>query len=92
MAQYDGSIRINTEISTKNAQIQLAALENRMGKTADKIASLNAKMESLKDTKIPTREYQEISAQIDKARHSLDRLLEKQAQMQSEGKTNVSFG
>ena len=88
MAQYDGSIRINTEISTKNAQIQLAALENRMGKTADKIASLNAKMESLKDTKIPTREYQEISAQIDKARHSLDRLLEKQAQMQSEGKTS----
>lgn len=88
MPQYDGSIKINTEISTKNAQIQLATLENRMGKTADKIASLRAKMNSLKDAKIPTQEYQEISVQIDKARHSLDGLLEKQAQLQSEGKTS----
>lgn len=63
-------------------------LENRIVKTADKIASLRSKMDALKDTKIPTQEYQEISAQISKAEMEFNKLLEKQEQMQREGKDN----
>lgn len=86
MAQYDGTIRINTNIRIKEAQVQLASLENRMKKTADKITSLRSKMDALKDTKIPTQEYKDISEQIAKATAEFDRLLEKQEQMQRTGK------
>jgi len=88
MSGYDGSIKIKTEISTKQAEVQLSALQNRIVKTADKIDSLRSKMGSLKDTKIPTQEYSEISAQIEKAEQKFNKLLEKQEQMQREGKDN----
>lgn len=88
MAQYDGSIRINTKINSKEASAQLMTLENRIVKTADKIAGLRSKMDSLKDAKIPTREYSEIYTQIQKAESEFNKLLEKQEQMQREGKDN----
>lgn len=86
MAQYDGSIRINTKIDNKQASVQLMTLENRIVKTADKIAGLRSKMDALKDAKIPTQEYSEISTQIQKAESEFNKLLEKQEQMQREGK------
>lgn len=86
MSRYDGSIRINTDIKTKEAHVQLAALENRMQKTADKISSLRSKMDALKDVKIPTQDYKDISEQIGKAEQKLNGLLAKQEQMQREGK------
>lgn len=86
VAQYDGSIRINTKISTKNAKIQLVTLENSMVKTADKIDSLRSKLDSLKNTQIPTQEYKEIISDISKAENELGKLIEKQSQMQQEGK------
>lgn len=86
MAQYDGSIRINTEINTRNASAQLMSLENRIAKTADKIAALRSKMDALKDAKVPTQEYKDVAAQIEKAEHKFNKLLEKQEQMQREGK------
>lgn len=85
---YDGSIKIDTSIDTKKASSQLLTLENRIVKTADKIASLRSKMDSLKNAKIPTQEYQEISVQIEKAEQKFNKLLEKQEQMQREGKDN----
>lgn len=88
MAQYDGSIRINTKIDSKQASAQLMTLENRIVKTADKIAGLRSKMDALKDAKIPTQEYSEISTQIQKAESEFNKLLEKQEQMQREGKDN----
>ena len=88
MAQYDGSIRINTQINTSGASSQLMTLENRIVKTADKIATLRSKMDSLKNAQIPTQEYQEISNQIAKAESEFNKLLEKQEQMQREGKDN----
>lgn len=88
MAQYDGSIRINTKIDSKEASAQLMTLENRIVKTADKIAALRSKMNSIKDAKIPTEEYKEVSAQIQKAETDLNNLLRKQDQMQNEGKNN----
>lgn len=87
MAQYDGSIRINTQINVKSAEAQLGELEVSISKSANKMADLRSKLDSLKTAQIPTQEYAEISAQIEKAQHSLDGLLEKQERMQSEGKT-----
>ena len=72
MAQYDGSIRINTQINTKQAQVNLATLENRMVKTADKIASLRSKMDALKDAKIPTQEYTSAQKQVEKLEKDLE--------------------
>ncbi|MCM1219823.1 MAG: hypothetical protein NC548_35580 [Lachnospiraceae bacterium] len=86
MAQYDGSIRINTKINTSEASSQLMSLENRMVKAADRIASLQAKMDALKDVQIPTQEYKSIESDIARANRELGNLLEKQAQMQNEGK------
>lgn len=88
MANYDASIRVSTKIDTKNAEIQLSTLENRIVKTSDKIASLRSKMDALKDAKIPTQEYSEITTQIRKAETEFNKLLEKQEQMQREGKDN----
>lgn len=85
---YDGSIRINTQIDTKNASAQIMSLENRIAKTTDKMAALRAERDALRNTKIPTQEYSEISLQIEKAEAELNRLLEKQEQMQQEGKNN----
>lgn len=90
MAEYDGSIRINTKIETKEASAQLMTLENRIVKTADKISSLRSKMDALKDTKIPTEEYKSIQSDISKAEKELEKLLEKQAQMQNDGKASGS--
>lgn len=86
MPQMDGSIRIGTKIETKEAERELKGLESSIAKTADKIASLRSKMDALKDVKLPTQEYQEISTQIAKAEEKFNKLLEKQEQMQREGK------
>lgn len=86
MAQYDGSIRINTEINSRNASAQMMSLESRIAKTSDKIASLRSKMDSLKNVKIPTQEYKSIESDIAKAETELEKLIEKQSQMQREGK------
>lgn len=88
MAEYDGSIRINTKIDTKEASAQLMSLENRIVKTSEKIASLRSKMDTLKDAKIPTQEYKAIETDIAKAEKELEKLIEKQAQMQNAGKNS----
>lgn len=86
MTQYDGSIRVGTKIETKEAERELKDLESSIQKTADKITSLCSKMDALKDVKLPTKEYQEISAQIEKAEQRFNKLLEKQEWMQRGGK------
>lgn len=88
MAQYDGSIRILTEISTNAAKKSLGTLSNMIVLTAKEISKLRSKMDSLKDQKVPTQEYQEIANQIKKSESELNKLLKKQEQMQSEGKNN----
>lgn len=75
MSRYDGSIRINTDIRTKEAQVQLAALENRMVKTTDKISSMRAKMDALKDAKIPTQEFTDLQKEIAAAEKELEKMV-----------------
>lgn len=85
MANYDGSILINTKINVKSAEVQLSALENRMVKTADKIGALRAKMDALKDAQVPTQEYAALDRQLAKLGAEYDRISEKQIRFLSTG-------
>lgn len=78
MAQYDGSIRINTDISVKSAEKQLKTLENNMSKTAEKVASLRDKMDALRSVNIPTDEYKEVQKQISSTEAKLNGLITRQ--------------
>ena len=85
MAQYDGSIRINTKIDTKDAKMQLSALQHAIVQTADEIAALRSKMDALKDAKIPTERYKELREYIEGVKASISSATEKMKQMESEG-------
>lgn len=85
MAQYDGSIRINTKISVKEAEVQLTTLENRMKKTADRIVSLRSKMDAMKDAKIPTEEYTKLQSQLDSTIKKYEELDEQVKTLQKIG-------
>lgn len=74
MGQYDGAVLINTKIDTKSANVKLEELRIRMTKTADKIASLSSKMDSLKDARIPTKEYTSLQKDLDKATEKFEEL------------------
>lgn len=85
MAQYDGSVRINTKIDTKGASAQLMSLENRIVKTADKVASLRSKMDSLKNAKVPTQEYAEVQRQIEDTEKKINDLTARQEKFLATG-------
>lgn len=89
MAQYDGSIRINTQILVKSAERQLRALENSMDKTATKAASLRDKMEAMRSTKIPTQEYAALDKELSNLGTQYDRIAERQQKfLEAGGKEN----
>lgn len=85
MAQYDGSIRIKTEITTKQAEVQLSTLQNRIVKTADTIESLRSKMDALKNAKIPTEAYVTVQKQIDAYDKKFGNLIDKQEKFLASG-------
>lgn len=75
MSNYDASIRIDTRINTKSAEVQLERLENQILKSSDKIKDLRSKMDSLKDQKIPTQEYQNLQKELDKATKEMQKMV-----------------
>lgn len=81
MAQYDGSVRINTEIETKKAKIQLTSMENRIVKAADKVDSLRSKMDALKDVKTPTQEYKDLQKELSAAEKELGKMAGKEKEL-----------
>lgn len=85
MAGYDGSIRVQTDLDTKNAKVQLASLQNRMAKTADKINALRSKMDAMKDMQIPTQEYSELQKYIENTGYKLAALRERQERFLATG-------
>lgn len=75
---YDGEIKINTTIDTKNVSAQMLSIDNQIAKTADKIDLLKQKMSAMKDSAAPTSEYKSLQNQIEKAKLSLDGLAAKE--------------
>lgn len=89
MANYDGSIRINTQIDTKNASSQMLRLENQISKAAKKAADLTEKMRQMENQKAPTEEFKAVEEQIDDAQKKLDSLNAKMEKfVQTGGKTD----
>ena len=88
MAQYDGSIRINTEITVKQAEKELKSLESSISKTAKEIASLRSKMNALETSARPTEEYLKLHDYIQRMEYGFSKLLEKQEQMQADGRSS----
>lgn len=88
MSQYDGSIRINTKIDTKNVSSQMLRLENQISKASRKASDLTQKMREMESKKIPTEDYQNISDALLKSNQELDKLLQRQQEMIGKGKTS----
>jgi len=86
----DSTIKIKTQIETKQAEVQLATLENRMQKTADKAAQLRESMRKMENAKVPTQEYAEIQKQIEKANAEFEKLLIKQHEMVKNGQVGTT--
>ncbi len=85
MANYDGRIKIDTEISGKNASSQMMSLEKRIVQTADKIAALKDKMSALSAAKIPTQEYADLKKELAAAEDRADKLYGKLRIMEKSG-------
>ena len=75
MAQYDGTIRIVTKITTKDAEGSLASLEWQIKKSAKYMDELRSKKDALKGKKIYTEEFKELEKQVAKADEELERLV-----------------
>lgn len=88
MAQYDGAIRIITKITTKDAKESLHSLEYTIKKSAKEIDSLRAKMDALKNQKIPTKEWKELEKELSDAKSNLEKLIAKQTEWESLGVTS----
>ena len=88
MAEYDGHIRINTKIDTKNISSQMLRLENQIAKASRKAAYLTQKMREMESAKIPTEEYKNISDAFHRSNAELDKLLQRQKEMVASGKTS----
>lgn len=90
MAQYDGSIRILTEISTEAAKKSLGTLSNTITKTAKEISSLRSKMDALKGQKFYTDDCKKLQADLSIAEKKLAELVLKQDEWEKLGITSGS--
>ena len=91
MSQYDGSIRINTKIDTKNVSSQMLRLDNQIAKTARKASELTDELRRMEKQKVPTDEFVSVQKQIDEAQSKLEKLNERMEKFTSiGGKTSSS--
>lgn len=88
MSDYDGSIKIDTKIDTKNVSSQMLRLENQISKAARKASELTDKMRQMENSKIPTEDYKDISDALHKSTAEFDKLLQRQQEMIARGKTS----
>lgn len=88
MAQYDGSIRILTKISTDMAEKSLGTLSQTIKGTAKEISSLRSKMDALKGQKFYTDDYKELQSDLSVAQKKLAELVEKQNEWEKNGVTS----
>ena len=88
MPQYDGSIKIDTKIDTKNVSSQMLRLQNQISKASRKASDLTQKMREMEKQRIPTEEYKNISDALQRSTYQFDKLLQRQQEMISRGKTS----
>lgn len=80
----DGKITIDAEVSTKRAEAQLLALENKMTKLADKIKNLRAQRDVL-----PTDAFAKATQRYQEAADGIDRWADKMEKLRKANKMNT---
>lgn len=88
MSDYDGSIKIDTKIDTKNVSSQMLRLENQITKASRKASDLTEKMRKMENAKIPTEDYKDITDALHRSTAEFDKLLQRQEEMVARGKTS----
>lgn len=88
MAQYDGTIRISTQITTDRARESLSSLEYVIKGSAKEIEKLRQKMDALRDQRIPTSEYKDLQEELSEAERNLSELIAKQEEWENVGVTS----
>ena len=81
MAGYDASIRVSTQVETS----QMQKLQIQIDKATNKVASLSAKLEELKNKKIPTEAYQGLEKELAEAVAEFEKLIDQQEEWQKIG-------
>lgn len=88
MPKYDGSIRINTKIETKDLNSQMMRVSNAIKKDSAALDSLNRKMEEFSQKKIPTEKFAELQGELKKAESEYSKL---QARMSQKGAATSEY-
>lgn len=81
----DDSIRVKFNIDTANLPSQMQKIVNSIKKAEGEVERLRAKMDALKNQKIPTQEYADIQKQIADAEKKLTALTERQEKFLATG-------
>lgn len=82
MPQVDGSIRIGTEITTKQAEKELKQLESSIKQSASEISRLQKEMENVKT---PTKQYESLQHAINTSKTELETFVEEQKRLSDKG-------
>lgn len=82
MSQVDGSIRIGTDIETRQAEKELKQLEGSIKKSASEISRLQKEMENVKT---PTKQYESFQHAINTSKIELESLVAEQEKLFSKG-------
>lgn len=85
MGNYDGSIKMNTKIETKDLNSQMLSVANAIKKSEDEIVRLNARMDELKNKKIPTSEYIKLQKQLEETQRKFNQVADTVATFQKIG-------
>ena len=88
MADYDGSVRFDTQINTKNASSQLLRLENQISKAARKASDLTEKMREMEKQTTPTDAYRNLQNDLEKANNELQSLVSNSKEWEDIGITS----
>lgn len=85
MGNYDGSIKMNTKIETKDLNSQMLSVANAIKKSEDEIVRLNARMDELKNKKIPTSEYIKLQKRLEDTQRKFNQVADTVATFQKIG-------
>lgn len=88
MPKYDGSIRINTKIETKDLNSQMMRVSNAIKKDSAALDSLNRKMDEFSQKKIPTEKFAALQGELKKAESEYSKL---QARMSQKGAATSEY-
>lgn len=80
MADYAGSIRVNTELNTGGITSGLARIEAQMNKTARRIEAVKSKMADMRNVQVPTDQYKALESELQALEAQLSKLTQKEQQ------------